>query len=91
MTENGICVDRRLTKISEALVFEYDRAAMMTPWRVRTAVTDRIGLLFEPEFERASESGRRTATSRTPPDVGCYSGRITPDGGDPIDLLTLLR
>ena len=59
MTENGICVDGRLTKISEDLVFEYDRADMMKPWRVRTAATERIDLRFEPEFERVSESGRR--------------------------------
>ena len=31
MTENGICIDGRLTKISEDVVFEYDRAAMMKP------------------------------------------------------------
>ena len=31
MTENGICIDGRLTKISEDLVFEYDRADMMKP------------------------------------------------------------
>jgi hypothetical protein len=37
MTENGICIDGRLTKLSEDLILEYDRAAMMKPWRVRTA------------------------------------------------------
>src|SRR5207249_7429677 len=59
MTENGICVDGRLTKVSEDLIFQYNRALMMKPWRVRTTVTDRIDLLFQPEFERATVSGSR--------------------------------
>src|SRR3970282_1775300 len=58
MTENGICVDGRLTKISEALIFEYDRAALIQPWRVRSAATDHIDLRFTPEFERVSSSGK---------------------------------
>ena len=91
MTENGICVDGRLTKISEDLVFEYDREAMMKPWQVRTAVTGGIDLLFEPEFERASESGKRDGYFTSAHQMfGCYSGRITPDGGgEPIEVRDL--
>lgn len=87
MTENGICIDGRLTKISEDLVFEYDRAVMMKPWRVRTAVTERINLLFEPEFERISRSGKRDGFFTDAHQVfGRYSGRITPDGSSPIEV-----
>ncbi|HZP58277.1 MAG TPA: DUF2804 domain-containing protein [Dehalococcoidia bacterium] len=90
MTENGICIDGRLTKISEDLVFEYDRGAMMRPWRVRTAATDRIDLRFDPEFERVSESGRRDAWFTSAHQMfGTYSGRITPDGGGPIEIADL--
>jgi hypothetical protein len=90
MTENGICVDGRLTKISEDLVFDYDRAAMMKPWRVRTAVTERIDLLFDPEFERISRSGKRDGFFTDAHQVfGTYSGRITPDHADPIELREL--
>jgi hypothetical protein len=90
MTENGVCVDGRLTKISEDLVFEYDRQSMMKPWRVRTAVTDRVDLQFVPEFERVSTSGRRDSYFTDAHQVfGCYSGRITPDGGGPLELRDL--
>ncbi|HET8943899.1 MAG TPA: DUF2804 domain-containing protein [Dehalococcoidia bacterium] len=90
MTENGICVDGLLTKISEDLVFEYDRGAMMKPWRVRTAVTNRLDLAFEPEFERASESGRRDSFFTNAHQMfGCYTGRITPDGGDVVEVRDL--
>jgi hypothetical protein len=72
MTENGICVDGRLTKINEDLVFEYDRTARMA---------------LVPEFERVSETGKRESFFTSAHQMfGCYSGRITPDGGEPIEL-----
>lgn len=87
MTENGICIDGRLTKISEDLIFDYDRDAPMKPWRVRTAASDRIDLLFEPEYERFSENGSRDSYFvKTSQMFGAYSGRITPDDGVPIEL-----
>ena len=90
MTENGICVDGSLSKLSEDLVFEYDRGDLMRPWRVRTAVTDRIDLRFEPEFQRVSTSGRRDSFFTDAHQVfGAYAGRITPDGSEPIELHNL--
>jgi hypothetical protein len=90
MNENGVCVDGRLTKISEDLVFEYDRAAMMRPWRVKTAATKRLDLTFEPEFERASNSGRRDSYFTEAHQMfGRYSGRITPESGAPLHVKDL--
>ena len=87
MTENGICVDGRLTKISEDLVFAYDRGDLMQTWHVRTAATDRIELRFTPEFERVSRSGKRDGYFSDAHQVfGTYAGRITPDGAAPIEL-----
>ena len=86
MTENAICVDGRLTKISEDLRFDYDRGARMKTWRVRTATTDRIDLAFEPEFERIDESGNDERYMRVHQMFGTYSGHITPDESEPIEL-----
>jgi len=87
MNENGLCVDGRLTKISEDLVFDYDRADVMKPWRVRSMATERIDLLFEPEFVRVSESGKRESFFTSARQVfGCYNGRIVPDGEGAIEL-----
>lgn len=90
MTENGLCIDGRLTKISEDLVMEYDREAWLKPWRVRTAVTGRIDLAFEPEFDRHALNGRRDSWFTEVHQLfGCYTGRITPDGGAPIEIRNL--
>jgi len=90
MTENGICIDGRLTKISEDLVIEYDSSDYMKPWRVRTAETDRIDLRFEPEYDRFTENGSREGLfSSTHQPFGNYSGYVTPDSGERIEVRDL--
>jgi len=90
MTENGLCIDGRLTKISESLAIEYDRTAWLKPWRVRTPITDRINLLFEPEFERFSQSGNRNSWfTEVHQMFGRYSGSIRSDEGGPIEVREL--
>lgn len=90
MTENGLCVDGVLTKLSEDLAFQYDRSALIKPWRIQTTETDRVDLLFEPEFERVAETGSRDAMFvSTHQMFGSYSGRITVEGESPIVLRDL--
>jgi hypothetical protein len=86
MTENGICVDGRLTKISEDLIFDYDHNDLMKPWRVGGAASDCIDLRFAPEFVRVSENGNRDGFFTYARQVfGGYSGRVT-DGREAIEL-----
>jgi len=90
MNENGLCIDGRLTKVSEDLVLEYDRTDWMKAWRVRTSVSDRIDLVFTPEYDRHAKSGRREAFyTEVHQMLGTYSGRITPDDGKTIELRDL--
>lgn len=87
MTENGICIDGRLTKISEDLVIEYDKDRWMKPWRIRTSETDRIDLRFDPEFDRFTETGSREAMFVcTHQMFGNYYGYVTPDSGERIEI-----
>jgi hypothetical protein len=50
--ENGICIDGKLFKIMEDLVWTYDLARPMAPWRVRTAFSDAMDLTLKPFYER---------------------------------------
>lgn len=85
MTENGLCVDGRLTKISEDLVLEYDRDDWMKPWRVTTPVTGRMDLTFTPEFDRHEATGNREKYFTEVHQLfGTYSGTIRPDGEGPL-------
>jgi hypothetical protein len=89
MTENALCIDGRLTKISEDLAFEYNRADVMRPWRIRSTVTDRIDLRFTPEYERVSKGGGEAYYSEIHQVFGNYDGRIVGDDGAPIELRAL--
>jgi hypothetical protein len=60
---------------------------MMTPWRIRTAAAGRIGVRFEPDFERISENGARDSYFVNAHQMfGRYLGRITSDNSGPAEL-----
>lgn len=86
MTENGICVDGRLTKIGEDLRFEYDRADMMRPWRVATQGSDRIALEFVPVYERVAKTDGGAYMSEVHQVFGHYAGTVIADGAGPIEV-----
>lgn len=86
MTENALCIDGRLTKISEDLAFDYDRSQPMQPWRIRTTVTERIDLTFSPEYERVAKGGNDEYFSEVHQVFGAYDGRIAGDHGAPIAI-----
>ena len=90
MNENGLCIDGRLSKIHEDLRIDYDRAAPMRNWQVRTAATGRVDLTFVPEYDRHEQTGRREKYFTEVHQLfGRYSGAITPDDGIPITIRDL--
>jgi len=48
VNENAICINGRLQKIMEDLVWEYDPTDWMAPWRVRTVHTDTLDIGLTP-------------------------------------------
>ncbi|MDY6826934.1 MAG: DUF2804 domain-containing protein [Bacillota bacterium] len=81
MNENGICIDGVLTKISEDLVFEYNPGALMNPWRIRTAVTDKVDVTLVPFYERVARTDLVLLKSEVHQMIGHFSGRVTDSGG----------
>ncbi len=53
--ENGICFNGRLYKVMEDLVWEYDMAQPMKPWRVRTGHSDMIDMTLTPFIENTTK------------------------------------
>ena len=89
-TENGFCVDGRLTKVSEDLELTYDRTNWMKPWRVRSPHSSAVDLTFVPEFERMDTSGRRgTWFTEVHQMFGRYSGRIETESHGPLEIRDL--
>jgi hypothetical protein len=84
MNENALCVDGRLTKLSEDMTFEYDTQDYMAPWRLHTAVTDRVGLVFTPFYERVAKTDALVIRSEVHQMIGHFQGMLKPDQGEPV-------
>jgi hypothetical protein len=88
-TENGICVDGRLTKISETLHWAYDKSDFNKPWRI-TAPSGAVDLTFTPFMERVAASDLWLVKSEVHQMFGHYDGTITTADGETLTIHKLL-
>ncbi len=88
-TENGVCVNGRLSKLSEELSWQYDRADFMRPWRVVGSETG-LDLTFTPFMERVAASNLWLIRSEVHQMFGWYNGRITTADGEMITVHDLV-
>jgi hypothetical protein len=79
MTENAVSVDGRLSKLSEELVWSYDRSDWLRPWTIRTPRSDRVVLTFTPIYDKRSRLKLGVASSAVDQCFGTYAGVIVPD------------
>ena len=85
-TENALCIDGRLTKISDELewIYEWDRP--MQPWRVRTRNDDRVDLTLTPTFDRYDSTDLKVLKMEVHQCFGTWAGRVIGDDGVPVEL-----
>ncbi len=86
MTENALIVDGRLSKLSEELVWEYDRRDWLAPWRIRTPRSERVDLTFTPVYDKVGRLHVGVAASVVDQCFGSYQGRIVPDDGVELEV-----
>ena len=86
MNENGICVDGKVTKVSEDLVWKYDTSDYMKPWQITAPVTGRVHLDFAPAHERTGEQ-HMGPTYFIPHQVfGRYNGFVVTEAGERVEV-----
>lgn len=86
MNENGLCIDGRLTKLSEDVAFDYDPENFMAPWRLHTTATERVDLRFEPFFERHAKTDALVIYSEVHQMFGRFYGTLLSDQGEAITI-----
>lgn len=86
MTENGICLDGRITKVSEEIVWGYDKRRLMEPWAVRTPDSSRIDVRFQPVFERVARTDLLVVRSEVHQLFGRYTGSVEAEEGQRISF-----
>jgi len=90
MTENGICVDGRLHKISEPLAWAYDRRDFSQPWRIRAPHTQAVDLEFVPRIEEAQRIELGIVGTDLHWVLGHFNGTVRTDSGRVITIRDLL-
>jgi hypothetical protein len=86
MTENALCVDGRLSKLSEELVWTYDTTDWLRPWTIRTPRSDRLDLTFTPTHDKPSRLQLGVVAQSVDQCFGTYAGTIVPDDGPPLAI-----
>jgi hypothetical protein len=90
MTENALCVDGRLHKIHEDVIFEYDRSSFTAPWRVRTPLSGRVNLRLTPFFERTNKVHLGIARSEVHQMFGRFDGTVETAEGKRIEVADMV-
>jgi hypothetical protein len=88
-TENGVCVDGRLHKISEDLTWQYSRSDLRQPWRI-SAPSGAVDLTFTPFLERVAASNVWLIRSEVHQMFGRYNGIITSADGERLAVRNLV-
>ena len=87
--ENGVCLNGKLYKIHEDLVFDYDTSNFMKPWHIKTDVSEDLDLELTPVYDRTGgadsvETGGN-AQSGTHVCFGFFNGKV-PAGDRPVNI-----
>ncbi len=90
MNENGICIDGKLSKISEDLVFDCEPGDYSMPWNIRTELSDKVNVTFEPFFKREAKNKVLIIGSEMAQFFGYFSGTIKDEAGTAYRLENLL-
>ncbi|WP_326698239.1 DUF2804 domain-containing protein [Streptomyces sp. NBC_01754] len=89
-TENGLCVDGRLTKIGEELDWRWSASDPLAPWTIRTPSSDQVDLTFTPFHNRSAHTDAGLIANRTDQCFGHYDGHVRTDDGTEMAVEHLL-
>lgn len=85
-TENALCIDGTLTKISSELEWAYDWADPMAPWRVRSLGSDQVEATLTPTFDRYDVTDLKVLRMEVHQCFGTWAGRVVGDDGVPVEF-----
>lgn len=83
-TENALCIDGRLSKLSDELDWGYEWDHPMRPWRVRSRYDDRVDVTLTPTFDRYDSTDLKVLKMEVHQCFGTWAGRVVGDDGVPV-------
>jgi hypothetical protein len=82
-TENGLCIDGRLTKLHDELDWSYSWDDPMRPWRV---TGDDVDVTLTPWFDRHDDTDLTVLKMEVHQCFGTWSGWVRDASGDVVEL-----
>jgi hypothetical protein len=86
MTENAIIVDGKVIKLSEDVEYIYDSNNIMKPWHIKTKLSDRVDVYFNPIYKRTASTKALIVSSTVYQMIGEFSGKIKPHDDEVIEF-----
>ncbi|MFA9398470.1 MAG: DUF2804 domain-containing protein, partial [Clostridiaceae bacterium] len=83
-TENALILEGKITKLSEDVEFIYDAKDIMKPWRIKSKISDRVDLMFEPIYKRTAKTNAVIIKSVVYQMIGKFSGIIKCENGEVV-------
>lgn len=90
VTESGLVINGRLSKIGEAIEWDYDTSDYKKPWRLRARQTGCVDLTFTPFYERTMEVPLGVLGAGVHQCFGRYSGDIRDENGNHFKIRDLI-
>lgn len=90
MTESALCLNGRLHKVSEPLIWAYDIRDYRRPWRIYAPHERRVDLTFLPLIKVAQRLELGVIGTDLHWVLGHYEGTVVADNGDRIAVANLL-
>jgi hypothetical protein len=90
MTENGITLDGKVLKIGDDMMFSYDPAQFMKPWKIKTKSSNLVDLTFTPFYERVAKSNVVVIRSEVHQMIGKFSGTLNFKDGKTIHISEMI-
>lgn len=81
-TENGLCLNGKLYKISDDVSFIYDRNDFKKEWTLKTKNTDEVNITFKPFFEKANKLNLFVIKTDGHQMFGKFYGTVKVDGAE---------
>ncbi len=86
ITENSIVINRKLIKLNEEILFNYDIENPMKPWKISTGITNRVNLEFVPVYEQITKLDFIIIKHEVHKLIGYFYGTIEDENGEKISI-----
>ncbi|WP_017379453.1 DUF2804 domain-containing protein [Paenisporosarcina sp. TG-14] len=90
MTENAVFVDGQVSKISEDVIFTYDKNDLMNPWHIRSKFSSDVNLTFTPFLQREANINIGFVNLNGYQMVGYFNGFVHLHDGSCLFITELL-